>query len=84
MRTINLERLADMQPRERKAQLDEVVFAARAPRNGQASVLQTRVTEFETRYGMTSTEMQTRFRTGRIEESADVSRWLMLLRTPTR
>jgi hypothetical protein len=78
-KAIKLSEFGAMSEHERNCALDELVTAARAPRNGQALGIVARIEAYEKQYGMTSAEMRAQFRAGNFD-NADVSRWLMLLR----
>ena len=77
VRTHELRGLPDQ---ERERRLDELVERARAPRNWQASVLTDKIRELEVRYEIDSTDMLKRLARGEMTDTADVSRWLILLR----
>ena len=75
--------LADLtkmdQPRKDGA-LDDLVRRARTGKpNGSLSAIDAQLTALETRYEMTSEEMLARFKSGKQDDTADISRWMMLL-----
>jgi hypothetical protein len=81
---MELRKLAGLPIAERDRLVDELGRKAQAPRNGQAKDIDARIHALEVQYGMTSQEMRSRFATGVMPDTADVSRWLMLLRARER
>ena len=53
--------------------------ALRQPLNGQLVDLESRLRDFEIRYEMPSEEMRRQYRAGKLRETHDICRWLMLL-----
>lgn len=82
--TLKLSELARLPKADRDVALGKLVEAARAPRNGQARELDQRIRAFEIRYEMTSEEMVRRLHAGQIEDTADISKWTMLLLARSR
>lgn len=76
---IKTRELAGMMPGERTLVLEEVVAAAKAPRNGQAAVIDNRIRQFEERYERTSDELIRGLADGKIRETAEIAQWLFWL-----
>lgn len=76
---VKLSELANMPIADADRMLGELVRSARASRNGQRAVLDARIREFEIRYEMSSGDMRQRLCDGRLEETAEIARWLMAL-----
>lgn len=72
--------LRELPAEERDERLSKLVAAARAPRNGQANVLADRIRALEVQYGMRSNAMLAKLAEGQMPDTADLSRWLILLR----
>lgn len=79
MLQVRLDQLAQMDAPAKERAMDDLVREAKAPRNGQAQALDRRIREFETRYEMSSEAMKAKFARGEIQDTADISSWLMLL-----
>ena len=71
--------VSDRPELERVKILGEFVRSALAPRNGQASVLEARIREYEVRFEMTSAELHQGLRDGTQRETAEIAKWLFLL-----
>lgn len=76
--------LAIMTAEERKETLGGLIDAAKNDSKATRIVLESRIRELERRYGMSSEEMQARLAQGLIEDTAETSRWLILLRALSR
>jgi hypothetical protein len=76
---LKLSALEQMSEPQRNDALGRLVDGARAKPNGGLTALEMQVRVFETKYGMTSTVMRERVAKGELGESADFSKWLMLL-----
>jgi hypothetical protein len=84
LRRMRIVGLSKRSAEERARLSEELGKKATAPRNGQAVDIDARLRAFEVRYEMTSTEMRVRFSRGEVRDTADVARWLMLLRARDR
>ncbi len=71
--------LSQMTSVERDRVLGEIVDAARAPRNGQAAVLDARIRGYEKQYEMTSDSLLLRLSSHEIRETAEIADWLFWL-----
>lgn len=78
--SVKLKDLANMPEGEQNEALTDLVRAAKAPRNGQAQVLDRRIREFEVRYEMSTDEMLDHFARGDIKDTADIAEWSILAR----
>jgi len=76
---VKLSELANMPVADSDRVLGELVRSAKARRNGQRAILDARAREFEIRYEMSSDAMREGLRTGALQETADIARWLMTL-----
>ena len=81
---MRLTSMSKLSAEERATAVAELGRRAAAPRNGQAKDIEARIRAFEVRYEMTSKEMRRRFASGELRDTADTSRWLMLLRARER
>lgn len=70
--------LAQLNAEERELVLDEIVAAARAPKNGQAAIIDARIEKYEQRYEMSSDELLSRLAQGH-KETAEIAQWLFWL-----
>lgn len=77
--TLKLSELAKMPKPQRDAALADLVRAAKAPRNGEAKILDERIRAFEVQYEMTSEQMLERLAAGDLHDTADIAKWTMLL-----
>lgn len=84
MLKVRTEDLRHLQAPERERRIGELVDAACAPRNGQQKVLDASIRELESRYEMSSADMLAKFARGDVSDTADVSRWIILLRASGR
>ena len=78
---LNMQEFARMTEPERRAALAKVTSA---PPNGALTSLHEQIARFEARYEMTSDEMRQRFAEGALEDTADTSDWLMLVKVRER
>jgi hypothetical protein len=76
---LKLSALEQMSEPQRSDALGKLVEGARAKPNGGLTVLEMQVRAYETKYSMRSDEMRSRVASGELGESADFSKWLMLL-----
>jgi hypothetical protein len=76
---IRLKSYFAMSAPEREETLQSFLRAASVPRNGQTSLLDARIREFEVRFEMTSAELHQRLRDGSQRETAEIAKWLFLL-----
>lgn len=77
--TIKAKDLSGMSSVQRDRILGEIVAAARAPRNGQAEVIATRIERYEQRYEMRSEVLLDALAKNTIRETADIADWLFWL-----
>jgi hypothetical protein len=73
-----------MPPGERESALGALVQRAKGKPNGQLKSLDAEIRGFEIRYEMSSDEMRAAFSRGEIRDTAEISRWLILLRARDR
>lgn len=78
---LNMQEFARMTEPERREALATVTSAAP---NGALTSLHQSIARFEAQYEMTSAEMRERFASGALEDTAETSEWLMLLRVRER
>lgn len=72
--------LAKMDQSTKDDALDDIVRRASTGKpNGSLSALDRQIRAFETRYEMSSDEMLSRFKRGEQADTAEISRWMMLL-----
>lgn len=76
--------LASMTIEERKQALAHLVDAARNDGDATRILLENEIREYELRYEMTSEEMRHELVSGRIKDTAEISRWIILLNTLDR
>ncbi|MCC6997456.1 MAG: hypothetical protein IT370_22765 [Deltaproteobacteria bacterium] len=76
---LKLNRHARMGATERSTALTALVREAKAPRNGQARRLDSRIKEFEVRLGMTSDTMAARWKRGELPDTAEFAEWMILI-----
>lgn len=77
---VSLADLTKMDQPRKDGTLDDLVRRARSGKpNGSLSAIDTQIRAFETRYEMSSDEMLVRFQSGKQPDTADISRWMMLL-----
>ena len=74
--TISSAELSNMSAEDRQRALAELVSKANDPQNGQQAALGARLREFEQRYELSSADLPEALRSGRIQETAEISRWL--------
>lgn len=84
MLAVKLAELQRMDEGKRNETLDKLVSSATSAPNGQLSRLDAEIRSYETRYEMTSQEMRARFKTGRIDDTAEIATWLLLLQVRER
>lgn len=77
--TIKTKDLARMTSAEREKVLGEIVQSARAPRNGQATVLDAKIRGYEQQYEMTSEDLLLRLSGKEIRETSEIAEWLFWL-----
>ena len=76
--------LAQMTKAERRQALTNLVDAARHDSAGTRVKLEQAIHELEARYEMTSDEMRQALAAGTLKDTADISRWLVLLKALER
>ena len=70
---------AHMSIKDSESALTSLVESAKLNRNGQRAQLDARIREFELRYEMPFETMRERLRSGELDETAEIVRWLMIL-----
>lgn len=90
-RAVRLSELRDLPPEEREEVLSGLIEEARAnssgagaTANGYLSELNEQIEEFERRYEISSERLLEELYEGTRTETADIARWLMLLRLRER
>lgn len=83
-RTVKFSEIREASPALREAALAGIIAQAKAPANGAAESLSSQIAEYESKYGLTSEELQEEIYRGRREETEDVLSWLMLIRLKER
>ena len=81
---IRLSELAKMPEGARSRVLGDLVEKSKGKPNGQMKEIDASIRELEMRYEMSSAEMRAGFKAGTVRDTADISRWLMLLRVRDR
>jgi hypothetical protein len=81
---VRLSELSRMSDPERERTLDDLVRRAKGKPNGQLKMLDAEIRSFEIRYEMSSVEMRAKFGRGEVADTADIARWLILLRARDR
>ena len=76
---VKLSDLAKMPVVDSNRVLGELVRSAKARRNGRSAVLDARISDYELRYEMSSTDMRRKLADGSLRETAEIARWLMTL-----
>jgi hypothetical protein len=76
---VKLSDLAKMPVVDSNKVLGELVSSAKSHRNGQSAVLDARISDYELRYEMSSTDMRRKLKDGTLRETAEIARWLMTL-----
>ena len=76
---ILVKELRQMSAKRRNEKFREMTEAAKRPRNGQYDGLRDKVLAYEKQYGMDSKAMLQRFKAGELQDTADISLWLMYL-----
>ncbi len=66
---------------QKESILNDLVAAAKAPRNGQALRIDARIRKYEIRYEMSSTELLRRLQANEQHETAEIADWLFWLGT---
>jgi hypothetical protein len=79
VKAVRLSELASLPERERSERLDAFAASRFAPLNGEKEDLDRQISIFETRYEMSSDEMQKQYRAKQLKETADICSWMMLL-----
>jgi hypothetical protein len=80
---VRISDLRTMTPSEQADTLAQLVSEARAPANGHLAATVARIRAFEQRYEMTSVELVTGLRDGRVRETAEIAEWLFWLNVQT-
>lgn len=81
---VRLSELRDLPPEEKEKVLSGLIEEARAPTNGYLSELNEQIEEFERRYELSSERLLEELYEGTRTETAEIARWLMLLRLRER
>jgi hypothetical protein len=81
---IRLSELFRMRPEERERTVGALAERAKGKPNGQVRVLDAEIGEFEIRYQMSSVDMRGAFARGEVTDTADIAKWLILLRARDR
>lgn len=81
---IRLSELRDLTPEEKEKALSGLIEEVRAPANGYISELNEQIEEFERRYELSSEHLLEELYEGTRTETAEIARWLMLLRLRER
>lgn len=76
--------LSRMTTQEQREALGGLVDAARHDSAATRVVLEGRIREYEQRYGIDSDDVPARLADGRLQDTAEVSQWLILLRALRR
>lgn len=77
---VPLAMLTDMDQPRKNGALDDLVRRARSgDPNGSITAIDAQIRAFETRYEITVEEMLARFQNGKQDDTADISRWMMLI-----
>jgi hypothetical protein len=76
--TLRLAELRGLSPAEASGRVKRFLQSSQ-PLNGEVQELEAEINAYETRYEMSSTVMRQRVRESRIEHTADICRWQMLL-----
>jgi len=71
--------LRTLSPEQQQKKLLELTSRRNAPVNGQLERLEAEIREFEQRYELSSSELAEALRTGKLRETAEVGRWLILI-----
>ncbi len=81
---IRLSELRDLPPEKKEKVLSGLIEEARMPANGYLSELNEQIEEFERRYELSSEHLLEELYEGTRTETAEIARWLMLLRLRER
>lgn len=81
---IRLSELFRMRPEERERTMGALAERAKGKPNGQMKALDAEIGELEIRYQMSSADMRAAFARGEITDTADIAKWLILLRARDR
>ena len=81
---IMLRELANMPESARNRELGALVARARAVPNGQLTKLNAEIHDFEIRYELGSDAMRAAVKAGTLAETAEIAKWLILLRIRER
>ena len=84
MHTVRLSDLSKMSPGDRDREMGALAQRAAAKPNGQLKTLDAEIGQLEIRYQMTSDSMRAAFAKGEVRDTADIARWLILLRVRDR
>jgi len=71
--------LRALTPEQQQAKLLEFAGRRHIPANGQLERLEAEIREFEQRYELPSSDLAEALRTGKLRETAEVGRWLILV-----
>jgi hypothetical protein len=70
--------VAALPPEEKRAAVASLVSASLGPPNGQLGGVNSLIAKYEVKHGMTTEQMVAKFKSGELDDSADVSAWLIL------
>lgn len=76
--TVTLSELSVMAPGQQDRRMDALVRSADRLPNGEISRLDAAILEYETRFGISTSDLRQRLADGEIDETADVCEWLMV------
>jgi hypothetical protein len=74
---MKLRALAALPPSQKRAAVASIVSASMGPANGQMASVDARLAVFEEKYGMTTKQMLVAFKSGRLEDTADIAQWIV-------
>ncbi len=82
---VTVAELTEMEPSRKERALDALVRRAQVGQpNGSLSAIDGQIRAFETRYEMSSDDMLARFKRREQSDTAEISRWMMLLSARAR
>ena len=77
---MKLKELAKLSPQEKRHAVAQLVAESKSPPNGQMKNLTARLESFEAQFNMSTADMLVAFRSGQLEDSAELAQWLVLSR----
>lgn len=77
---MKLQAFSTMTPEQRREAVSAMAAVAKGAPNGQMGPINARVAEFEARYEMTTADMITALRSGKLQDTADIAEWLVIAR----